>query len=210
MITPEPIKKLTQKFSEFPGVGPKQAARFVFYLVGATKNYKEELAKLIENLNSIKPCPNCNFPTADTLCVICANKNRQQNLICIVEKVTDLLNIEKTQLYKGAYYILQGNIFENEKIELISLKKRIENLLKNHQPQEVEIILATNPTTEGEATTLYVEKELKPLGAKLSRLARGLPSGAELEYLDPTTLQDAFKHRTSTYDSNEASTGLRP
>ena len=196
MLIPESIKKLTRKFSEFPGIGPRQASRFVFYLLNLPSKNKGEIAQAINDLNSVKICINCKFPTTDSICSICSDENRFKNLICIVERTTDLLNIEKTRHYKGTYYILNNNLFNNDKrINLNDLKKRIEDLSKNYKPQEIELILATNSTTEGEATALYIESEIKPMNIKISRLGRGLPSGAELEYTDPVTLQNAFENR---------------
>ncbi|RJQ13634.1 recombination protein RecR [Candidatus Parcubacteria bacterium] len=194
MITPQAIQALIKKFSGFPGVGPKQAARFVFYLLNLPQKDKVDLAGLITNLSTIKLCPLCNFPTDNTLCAICKNEARDKRLICIVERSTDLLSIEKSGYYKGMYYVVGGNLFDNKKINLSLLKKRILELLKNNS-EPIELILALNPTTEGEATTLYIEKELGGLNIKITKLAQGLPTGAELEYTDSTTLQSAIQNR---------------
>lgn len=200
MVLPASIQKLIKKFSEFPGIGPKQAARFVFFLLSADSKYRSEMSKELHALTFIQPCATCNLPSEKPLCPICSNPDRAQNQICIVEKVSDLLSIEKARAYRGTYYILgiSAFVFNEKQINLRVLKKRIEGLAAKDKKEPIEIILGVNPTTEGEAMALFLEKELRALRVKITRLARGLPSGAELEYADQATLQSAVENRKET------------
>jgi len=202
------IQKLIDLFSKFPTVGPRTAARFVFYLM--TKNEKElnELISTISNLKkNVKICSLCFNPFEpsfvkttegkgnEKLCDICANPTRDKSLLCIVEKETDLISIEKTKKYKGLYFIFGGTISKLKKEEVKKLRTTdLEARIKKH-PEIKEIIIATNPTTEGEATALYLERLLKTFGKKITRLGRGLPIGAELEYADEETLGSALEGR---------------
>ena len=202
---PPLIQKLIEKFSKFPTVGPRTAARFVFYLLRVGEKEVEELISLISQLKkSIKLCSFCFNPFQDEgdLCSICLNPSRDKSLLCVVEKEADLESLEKTKKYKGFYFILGGTISalkkkELEKLRTEELQKRIKNPSKfGLQGVDFqEIILATNPTPEGEATTLYLERQLKPLGKKITRLGRGLPVGGELEYADEETLGNALEGR---------------
>jgi len=194
---PPAIQKLIDLFSKFPTVGPRTAARFVFYLIKLHQNNFDELLNSITNLRkSIKICSFCFNPFEDseeTLCSICRDNSRDKTLLCVIEKEIDLISIEKTKKYKGLYFILGGtiNLKKNNKnnIKIEELKQRIEN------NGFKEIIIATNPTTEGEATALYIKRELKSFNIKTTRLGRGLPVGGELEYADEDTLSSAFEGR---------------
>jgi len=192
------IQKLIDIFSKFPTVGPRTAARFVFYLLGKKKEETDELVAAIQNLKkNVKICSFCfkPFESEDHLCPICANPIRDKSLICIVEKETDLLSIEKTKKYKGLYFILGGTVSRLKKADIEKLRiKELEERIKKH-PEIKEIILAINPTLEGEATTLYLERLLKPYNKKITRLGRGLPVGGELEYADEETLKSALEGR---------------
>ena len=207
MSYPPTIKKLIDLFSKFPTVGPRTAARFVFYLMGLSKEETEELVKSILVLKKkVKLCSFCFNPLEsvspeDELCEICKNPSREKNLLCLVEKESDLISIEKTKKYNGLYFVLGGTVstLKKEEIERLRVKELIERI-KNPEKFGVnadfkEIILALNPTTEGEATALYLERKLKDLGKKISRLGRGLPVGAELEYADEETLGSALEGR---------------
>ncbi len=205
---PPSIKKLIDLFSKFPTVGPRTAARFVFYLLKLSKEEIENLTGAISDLKSaIKICPLCFNPfqsepafaeaTAGKgeLCQICANPSRDKSLLCIIEKETDLLVIEKTKKYNGLYFILGGTVSRLKKADIEKLRtKELEEMVKNH-PEIKEIIIAVNPTTEGESTALYLERLLKPLAKKITRLGRGLPVGGELEYADEETLGSALDWR---------------
>ncbi len=197
------IQKLIDLFSEFPTVGPRTAARFVFYLLKLSEEEVKELTSVISELkDNVKLCENCfkSFePSQDgapdnKLCEICRDSRRSKELLCVVEKETDLIPIEKTKKYHGLYFILGGTVSALKKEELKKLRVR-ELLRKIKSPEIKEIIIALNPTTEGEATALYLERILKPLNKKTTRLGRGLPSGAELEYADGETLSSALEGR---------------
>lgn len=193
MALPETIEKLIKRFSEFPGIGSKQAARFVFFLLNAKAQYRADMLKELRALETIAPCASCNLPSMRELCPICANDTRAHNQICVVEKISDLLSLEKSQAYRGTYYILGASIQSEKAINLGPLRQRLGALQKKHDA--IEIILATNPTTEGEASALFLEKELRAPHITITRLGRGLPMGAELEYADAATLHNALDNR---------------
>ncbi len=210
---PEPIQKLIALFSKFPTIGPRTASRFVFYLLSKSK---EDIAKLLEGIAELKEkiqtCSFCFNPFDSSLslvaqgkslelCDICRNQGRAKDLLCVVEKENDLEALEKTQQYDGLYFILGGTIGtlkkeDRESIRLKELKERVKDPKNFGLPSSFkEIIIALNPTTEGEATALYLERELKDSGVKLTHLGRGLPIGAELEYADPETLKQSLENR---------------
>jgi len=195
---PPSIQKLIEKFSKFPTVGPRTAARFVFYLLRLSKEEIEELLNSISNLkNNIRTCSFCfnPFEGEGTLCPICENKTRDKSLLCIIANETDLQAIEKTKKYNGLYFILGGTVSTLKKGGLEKLRtKELQERIKNH-PEIKEIIIATNPTPDGEATALYLERLLKPFNIKITRLGRGLPVGGELEYADEETLGSALEGR---------------
>jgi len=192
------VQKLIDLFSKFPTVGPRTAARFVFYLMGLKKEEVEEIINSIYNLKkNVKLCSFCFnlFEGEGELCQICSNPVRDKSLICIVAKESDLNSIEKTTKYKGLYFILGGTVPSFKKEDIGKLRtKDLGDRLKKY-PEIKEIILAFNSTTEGEATILYLERLLKPFGKKLTRLGRGLPVGGELEYADEETLSSALESR---------------
>jgi len=204
---PKSIQKLIDIFSKFPTVGPRTAARFVFYLMKRDKEEVDELIRAIQDLKkNVKLCQFCFNPFESTppgyvgeLCEICSDKTRDKSLLCIVEKETDLISLEKTKKYQGLYFILGGAISKLRKKDIKKLRiERLKERIKQH-PEIKEIIVATNPTTEGEATALYLERVLKTLvaaqGKKITRLGRGLPMGGELEYADEKTLKEALESR---------------
>lgn len=205
MEYPRPIQKLIDLFSKFPTVGPRTATRFVFYLLKAPKKEVEELIESIANLKKeVRICSFCfnPFQGEGNLCEICSDRTREKTLLCIVEKETDLNSLEKTKKYKGLYFILGGTVstLKKEDLKKLPIKELLERI-KNPEKFGIrdakfkEVILATNPTTEGEATALYLERKLKPLNIKITRLGRGLPVGAELEYADKETLGSAIEGR---------------
>lgn len=203
MFSPS-IQKLIELFSKFPTVGPRTAARFVFYLLRLSKKEIENLILTISNLKkNVKICSFCfkTFEAESGLCEICQNPNRDRTLLCLVEKETDLIPIEKTKKYSGLYFILGGTVSklkkeDVEKLRIKELEERIADPKKFGISTDFkEIILAFNPTTEGEATSLYLERKLKPLGKKITRLGRGLPTGSELEYADEETISSALESR---------------
>lgn len=198
------IQKLIDLFSRFPTVGPRTASRFVFYLMRMTREEIEELVKSISNLEkNVKICPLCFNPfepktnalVEGEFCQICSNPSRDKQLLCVVANETDLQALEKTKKYQGLYFILGGTVSRLKKADIEKLRiKELQALIKNHSEIN-EIILALNPTPEGEATTLYLERLLKPLNKKVTRLGRGLPVGGELEYADEETLASALEGR---------------
>jgi recombination protein RecR len=186
------IQKLINIFSKFPTVGPRTAARFVFYLIKLSPVELDELSAGLDDLKNIKLCSSCFNPSEQNTCPICQDKGRDQSLLCVVEKETDLDSIEKTKKYHGLYFILGGTINlkkTKEAIRINELKQKIKNCSFK------EIIIAINPTAEGESTTLFLERELKEFNIKLTKLGRGLPIGGELEYADDETLSSAFDGR---------------
>ena len=198
---PPSIQKLIDIFSKFPTVGPRTAARFVFYLMRSSKEEINELIKLISNLKeNVKVCSFCfnPFEGEGELCQTCSNPSRDKTLLCIVANETDLVVIEKTKKYNGLYFILGGIVSALKKADIEKLRtKELEERIKAHLEIK-EIIIATNPTTEGEATALYLERLLKknlPVGRQVTRLGRGLPVGGELEYADEETLSSALEGR---------------
>ena len=202
---PPSIEKLIEIFSRFPTVGKRTATRFVFYLLKLPKKEIEEFKTAIDEvLKKIKFCRFCFNPLEEenNLCKICKNPARDRTRLCIVEKEADLQAIENTGKYKGIYFMLGGVIssFEKEELEKLrfeELKERIKNPAKFGliDASFKEIIIALNPTTEGETTSIYLEKILKPFKIKITRLARGLPTGGEVEYADEDTLREALERR---------------
>jgi len=204
-VYPPSIQQLIEKFSRFPTVGPRTAARFVFYLI---KIPQKEIEELISSLSSLKEkiriCNFCfsPFEGTESLCPICRDHSRDRSLICIVEKEIDLIALEKIKKYQGLYFILGGTVSTLKKEDIKKLRiQELEERIKNPEKFGIseaefrEIIIATNPTSEGEATALYLERLLKPINKKISRLGRGLPVGGELEYADEETLSSALESR---------------
>lgn len=197
---PPSIQKLIAQFSKFPTIGPRTAARFVFYLL---KIPNEEIKELTDSLlqlrTTIKFCSFC-FNTfeplnnEEKLCEICQDKRRDQSVICVIEKESDLNTIEKTKQYHGRYFVLGGTVSKLKKEDLENLRT-LQLIERINRPEIVEIILATNSTLEGENTALYLERKLENYRKKITKLARGLPIGGELEYADPETLKSAIEDR---------------
>jgi recombination protein RecR len=192
------IKKLIEIFSKFPTVGPRTAARFVFYLIQKPKEEVEELIDAISHIKkNVKNCSLCfnAFESEGELCPICLNNSRNKKLLCVVASETDLLAIEKIRKYNGLYFIFGGTVSALKKADVEKLRvKELEERIKKY-PEVQEIILAISSTAEGEATTLYLERLLKPYNIKITRLGRGLPVGGELEYADEETLSSALECR---------------
>ncbi len=194
------FKYLIQLFRKLPGVGPRQAARFVLSLLDRTDQELHEIGTAITSLHkSIRFCSSCANIAENHVCAICADKRRDTSKVLVVEKVTDLDSVEKTGLYQGTYHVLGGvlNPVEGtmpEHLHISELMHRIKGLTAKHE--NVEIILATNPTTPGETTSLYLQELLKnEHGVTVTRLARGLASGSHLEYADEMTIKHALQER---------------
>ena len=191
----EAINKLVQEFNKLPGIGPKSAQRLAFYLLRASDEQPKLLAEAILSLKEkITLCSVCLNVTESDPCSICRSEARDQSQICIVEQPQDILALEHTGIYKGLYHVLHGAISPTEGIGTDDIRiKEVVNRLRNGSVKEV--ILATNPTLEGEQTALYISRMISPLSIKVTRLARGLPFGTELEYADDVTLTQAIEGR---------------
>ncbi|MDF2840831.1 MAG: recombination protein RecR [Clostridia bacterium] len=190
-----PIAKLIEELSKLPGVGNKTAQRLAFYLLEIPLNEVEELAGSIVNAKrNIKYCNVCCNITDTETCNICANPKRDNTMICIVEDARDVVAMEKTKEFKGLYHVLHGAISPMEGIgpENIRIK---ELLLRIGEHDIQELIIATNPNIEGEATAMYISRLIKPLGVKVTRIAHGIPVGGDLEYADEVTLMKALEGR---------------
>lgn len=196
-----PLKNLIDQLARLPGLGKRSAARLAFYLLNQPESDLIDLAQALRELKSkTKTCPQCfNLMSEAGLCAICADKRRRQNLICVIEDIMDIIPIERTGQFDGVYHILGGLISPPdgagpEKIHLKELIARAEKL-KDTNGKPPEIILALNPTIEGDTTALYIERALKSLNIKVTKLSRGLATGSDLEYTDETTLVNALKYR---------------
>lgn len=195
--TPLPIQNLIDSFSRLPGVGPKTASRLAFYLLNAPEEVSANLSAALTGLKTgIAFCKTCyNITLAgQEKCDICSSLKRDGSIICVVEKPLDVLVIEKTQAFYGKYHVLQGVLSPIEGIGPDDLM--IHALVERIKAGEIrEVILATNPSLEGDATAQYIQKLITPLGVQVTRLARGLPVGGELEYTDQNTLLRALSGR---------------
>ena len=191
----KPLARLVGELEKLPGIGPKSAQRMAFYLLRVPK---EEAGKLAEAILEVKEriglCRECFNFTDQELCEICSSPKRDQHLMCVVAEPRDLIAMEKTNEYRGLYHVLQGVISPQEGImpDMLRIKELIPRLSR-HDTQEV--IIATNPTVEGEATAFYIARLLKPLGLKVTRIAHGLPAGGDLDYADQATLISALSWR---------------
>jgi recombination protein RecR len=189
------INRLIQELNKLPGIGPKSAQRLAYYLMRAPQEQAIQLAEAILSIKQkIRLCSTCFNVTDSDLCVICRNDQRNRTQVCVVEQPQDILAIEHTGVYKGLYHVLHGAISPTEGIGTGDV--RIKELAVRLQDGVVkELILATNTNLEGEQTAMYLNQLLSPLGINITRLARGLPFGTELEYADDTTLTRALEGR---------------
>ncbi len=212
---PEAVRRLSDELAELPGIGPRQAVRLAFHIISLGKNQIKNLSQAVDGLAKLNICERCFFPTSDesgprphkgvgvvssdqTLCNICKDKNRRQDIIMIVEKETDLISLENTGKFSGRYLVLgampkTGMLEEWQKLRLQNLKSFIE---KNFKGKAEEIILAFNPTSSGDFHASLLSKELLPFAKKISRLGRGLPTGGEVEFADDETLGSALEKRS--------------
>lgn len=194
-MLPKSFQELIKYFADLPGVGPKMAERLVLYLFKQDKEQVESFAISMQNFkNNLKYCRRCFNIAEDDLCAICKSKNRDQTVICVVEDPLDAIALEKTHNYNGLYHILGGNLNVMTPEEISKLK--INELFKRVKDENIkEVIVATNPTTDGDTTALYLARHLKPLNVKISRLGRGMPTGGDIEYADDITLSSALEGR---------------
>ncbi|HEY5571875.1 MAG TPA: recombination mediator RecR [Anaerolineales bacterium] len=197
MLLPEPIQDLINAFSRLPGIGPKTASRLTFFLLRTPDDLSGDLAEALQRLKSgtayCQVCFNITV-TGRQECEICASAERGPGVVCVVEDPLDVLALERTDAFRGRYHVLHGALSPIEGIGPEDL--RIQELLARVREGQVqEVILATNPSMEGDATAMYLRQRLLPLGVRVTRLARGLPVGGDLEYADQSTLQRALAGR---------------
>ena len=189
------IEKLIESFEKLPSIGHKTAARLAFYILNSSEEEMNEFVSSIVNAKkNLKYCSKC-YNISDTdPCQICGNAKRDQSIICVVEDVRDIVAMERTHEFKGVYHVLHGSISPMNGVgpEDIKIKELLARLMDG---QVKEVILATNPRVEGEATAMYISKLIKPLGIKATRIAHGIPVGGDLEYTDEITLMKALEGR---------------
>jgi len=197
MLLPAPIQDLINALSRLPGIGPKSASRLTFFLLRAPENIASDLASALVHLKSATAyCPVCfNITGAGrAMCEICESADRRSELICVVEEPLDVLALERTAAFDGRYHVLHGALSPIEGVGPDDLK--IRELVERVRFGDVrEVILATNPSMEGDATAMYLQQQLTPFGVRITRLARGLPVGGDLEYADQNTLLRALAGR---------------
>ncbi len=191
----KPVAHLIDQLSKLPGIGPKTAQRLAFYLLGVPAEVAYNLARSIEKARStIQYCTVCGNFTDEEPCFICRDERRRRDVLCVVERPRDVVAMEKSRSFKGLYHVLHGAISPMEGVGPDQL--HIRELLRRLEGGEVkEMILATNPNIEGDATAIYLSGLIKPLGVRVTRIAHGLPVGADLEYADEITLSKALEGR---------------
>ena len=194
MSLPDPLIRLIEQLQRLPGIGPKGAQRLAFHLL---KTPREDTERLVEALRDVKEqvtyCSLCNNITAVDPCAFCRNADRDHHVICVVEEPQNVGAIEKTREFKGVYHVLMGALSPLQGVGPDDLK--IKGLLGRVTNGVTEVILATNPNVEGEATAIYLARLLKPLGVKVTRIAMGVPVGSDLEYADEVTMHKAMEGR---------------
>lgn len=195
MYYAEPIARLIEELTKLPGIGPKTAQRLAFHLLHMDKHVVQNIAmSIMDARDKVKYCSTCCNLTDQDPCKICSNADRDHSTICVVQEPRDVVAMEKTREFKGLYHVLQGalNPMEGIGIEDIRVKELVARL---GDGKVREVILCTNPNTEGETTAMYIARFIKPLGVKVTRIARGLPMGGDLEYADEVTLAKALEGR---------------
>ena len=194
---PKAIERLVTELGKLPGIGEKTAQRLAFHLIEAPAEEIEGLSNALLNVkDKIRLCPECFSITDGDRCDVCADPNRNRRVICVVQSTKDIFAIEKTREYNGLYHVLHGVISPLEGIGPQDIKAK-ELLLRIGENDIEEVIMATNPTPEGEATAMYLGNLISPLGVKVTRLAKGIPIGADVEYIDEITLIKAFEGRNT-------------
>lgn len=191
----KPMSQLVDQLKLLPGVGSKSAQRMAFYLLGVEKTAAVSLAQAVLNMREkIQLCSRCNNLSEESLCHFCRDPHRQSNSICVVEQPTNIIVIERTRQYKGRYHVLHGALSPLRNIRPEDLK--IKNLLDRLSEDEVEeVIIATSPTSEGQATATYLAQLLKPIGVSVSRIGMGVPVGTELDFVDEATMMESMESR---------------
>jgi recombination protein RecR len=195
----EPVARLIDELGRLPGIGPKSASRLAFYLLRTSESRVQALADALVALKAqVRHCQRCHYISDQELCAVCRNPNRQSPVICVVEDPLDALAIERTAIFKGRYHVLHGRIAPLEGMGREDIY--FDDLLTRIRTEEItEVIIATNPNLEGEATAAYLQREIAPLGARVTRLARGLPTGGDLEWADVHTLTSALEGRRELF-----------
>ncbi len=192
---PEPIARLIQEFSKLPGVGPKSAQRLAYHVLRAPEDEARALAQALADVKErVILCETCFNITERNPCSLCDNEQRDRTLVCVVEQPLDVLVVERTGGYRGLYHVLHGSLNPIDGVGPEQLRMQ-ELLWRVEAGGIMEVIMATNPNLEGEATSMYLQRLLQPLGVRVTRLARGLPSGADIEYMDDLTLSRAIEGR---------------
>ncbi|MGM0442377.1 MAG: recombination mediator RecR [Elusimicrobiota bacterium] len=193
---PQPVEKLVNNLSRLPGIGPKTAQRLAFYILKTPLEEAKELSEAIRrSRENISPCKKCGNYTDKDICNICSNPDRNSSVICVVENPQDVVAMESSGEYKGLYHVIMGSLSPLDGVEPEDLKisQLIDRITKNEDIEE--IILATDPDVEGEATAEYIKEELKSYDVKVTHLALGIPMGGNLEYADGVTLSKALEGR---------------
>jgi len=195
MFFTPPLAKLIEEFQRFPGVGPKSAQRMAFHVLGMSEEAVRDFANaVVDAKEKVKNCSRCFHLSSIDPCELCLNDKRERQVMCVVAESKDVIALERTREYKGSYHVLTGLIspLEGKGPEQLSIRELVNRV---HEENVDEVILAINPTIEGDATVLYLNHLLKPLGPRITRIAFGLPVGADLEYADDVTLSRAMEGR---------------
>jgi len=191
----KPVAKLIREFNKLPGIGPKTAQRLAFHILNNSEGEAQALAEsIIEAKRAIKLCSTCCNLTDEDPCALCSDDRRDRSIICVVENPRDVAAVERTREYRGQYHVLHGVISPMDNVGPDKLKIK-ELMFRLNKDKIVELVMATNPTVEGEATAMYIARLIKPFGVKVTRIAHGLPVGSDLEYADEVTLARAFDGR---------------
>jgi len=194
MSLPDPLVRLIEELQRLPGIGPKGAQRLAFHILKAPREQAERLADALRDVKtSVTYCSICNNITDADPCAFCRSDERDHHVICVVEEPQNVAAVEKTREFKGVYHVLMGALSPLQGIGPDNLK--IKGLLSRIQNDVNEVILATNPNVDGEATAIYLARLLKPLGVRVTRIAMGVPVGSDLEYADEVTMHKALEGR---------------
>lgn len=199
-MTPDPIQRLTAELARLPGIGEKTAQRLAFHILRSKQGYARDLAAaIVDVVEKVRLCSVCCSLTEADPCAICSDGRRDDRVICVVENVPDLLAVERTREFRGRYHVLHGALSPldgvgPDQLRVKELVRRLGTPPEGHDRAE-EVIVATNPDVEGEATALYLTRLLKPLGVRVTRIAQGVPMGGDLEYADQATLARALAGR---------------
>jgi recombination protein RecR len=194
-VTPTPVNRLVALLAKLPGIGEKTAQRLAFHILRSPPEYAQELSSALDELKEkVRLCDQCFSLAEGEVCAICRDERRDDRFLCVVEGIADLMAVERTREYRGRYHVLHGALSPLDGVGPEQIRIR-ELLARLSAGRTEEIILATNPDVEGEATALYLTRLLKPTGLKVSRIAQGIPLGGDLEFTDQATLARAFSAR---------------